>query len=78
MLVLARRVGQRIFIGDSIVLSVVRIKGRVVRIGIQAPRGLTVIREEVGRRPESGAADVEAEADADAPPGPPPAPDAGG
>lgn len=51
MLVLTRKVGQRIRIGDSIILSVVRIKGAGVRIGIEAPRGVPVVREEIGSDP---------------------------
>lgn len=46
MLVLTRKVGQRIRIGDSIVLSVLRVKGAGVRIGIEAPRGLSIRRED--------------------------------
>ena len=47
MLVLTRRTGQRIVIGDDIVLTVLEIKGDTVRVGIDAPRSVTVHREEV-------------------------------
>lgn len=58
MLVLTRKVGERIYIGDSIVVTVVRIQNDHVRVGIEAPRNVTVHREEVirrlGREPRSG------------------------
>lgn len=47
MLVLTRRVGERIQIGDDVVVTVVRIQGDKVRIGIQAPAEIVVLREEV-------------------------------
>jgi carbon storage regulator CsrA len=50
MLVLTRKVGERIHIGDSIVVTVVRIQNDKVRIGIEAPSTVSVHREEVYRR----------------------------
>ncbi|MEK6248720.1 MAG: carbon storage regulator [Planctomycetales bacterium] len=47
MLVLSRKVGQRILIGDNIAVTVVRIGQGGVRIGIEAPKELEVIREEL-------------------------------
>jgi carbon storage regulator len=47
MLVLSRRAGERIQIGDSIEVTVVRIASGVVRIGIDAPAEMSVIREEI-------------------------------
>lgn len=47
MLVLSRKVGERILIGDSISVTVVRVTGGGVRIGIEAPAELPVIREEL-------------------------------
>ena len=47
MLVLSRKVGERIWIGDKISVTVVRITGGGVRIGIQAPPELAVVREEL-------------------------------
>lgn len=47
MLVLSRREGQSIMIGNDIVITVVEIRGEHVRIGIDAPRSITVHREEV-------------------------------
>lgn len=47
MLILARKVNERIVIGDSIEVSVVDIKGDQVKIGVQAPRSVKVYRHEV-------------------------------
>ncbi|MBN9610788.1 MAG: carbon storage regulator [Actinobacteria bacterium 69-20] len=47
MLILTRRVGENIVVGDDIVISVLEMRGDAVRIGIQAPRSVTVHREEV-------------------------------
>jgi carbon storage regulator len=47
MLVLSRKVGQRILIGDKISVTVVRIGQGGVRIGIEAPSDFEVIREEL-------------------------------
>jgi carbon storage regulator len=47
MLVLSRRVGQRIQIGDQIEVTVVRIAPGVVRIGVDAPAETTVVRDEI-------------------------------
>ena len=49
MLVLSRKVGERILIGDNIALTVVRIGQGGVRLGIEAPSDLQVIREELQR-----------------------------
>jgi carbon storage regulator len=47
MLVLSRKVGERILIGDNISITVVRITGGAVRIGVEAPPHLAVIRQEL-------------------------------
>jgi len=47
MLVLSRKVGERILLGDNIKITVVRISGGGVRLGIEAPTDLPVVREEV-------------------------------
>lgn len=49
MLVLTRKVDEKILIGDDIVITVLESRGDVVRIGIEAPRGITIQREEVVR-----------------------------
>lgn len=50
MLVLTRKVGEKVLIGDSIVLTVVRIQGDKVRLGIEAPPDVPIHREEVRLR----------------------------
>ena len=50
MLVLTRKVGEKIVIADHIQVMVVAIKGDKVRLGIEAPKGVLVDREEVHRR----------------------------
>jgi carbon storage regulator len=50
MLVLSRKIGERIRIGDHVTLTVVRIHGDKVRLGIEAPPDVTIHREEVYRR----------------------------
>ena len=47
MLVLSRKVGERIWIGDDISITVVRITGGGVRLGIEAPSEMPVVREEL-------------------------------
>ncbi len=53
MLVLSRKIGERIRIGEDIILTVVRIHGDKVRLGIEAPENVAVHREEVYRRLQS-------------------------
>ena len=50
MLLLSRRRGERIVIGDEITVEIVAIDGATVRVGITAPRDVTVDREEVTAR----------------------------
>lgn len=50
MIVLARKKCERIKIGDSIMLQVVSIRGGKVRIGIEAPREVKVLREELTKK----------------------------
>lgn len=47
MLVLSRRVGERVMIGDDVVVTVLDVRGDVVRIGVAAPRSVAVHREEL-------------------------------
>jgi carbon storage regulator len=57
MLILTRRVGETLMIGDSVTVTVLGVKGNQVRLGITAPRDVTVHREEIFQRihPETGA-----------------------
>lgn len=64
MLVLSRRVGEEIVINDNIRVTVVAVKGDRVRLGIVAPRDVTVDRSEVHERRAQFAVPVGAEADA--------------
>jgi carbon storage regulator len=47
MLVLSRKKGQRIHLGDSIVLTVLGCQGSQVRLGIEAPEDVVILREEI-------------------------------
>lgn len=47
MLIITRRAGERIMVGDDIVVEVMEIVGNSVRIGIKAPRSVSVYREEI-------------------------------
>jgi carbon storage regulator len=50
VLILTRRVGEVVCIGDDIEVVVVEVNGTQVRMGIKAPRNVTVLREEVAIR----------------------------
>ena len=50
MLVLTRKLGESVTIGDNIKISVIDIKGRQVRLGIEAPPNMTIHREEIYAR----------------------------
>jgi carbon storage regulator len=49
MLVLTRRAGESVMIGNDVVITVLEARGDVIRLGIQAPRDVQVHREEVFR-----------------------------
>jgi carbon storage regulator len=52
MLVVTRGIGESVMIGDNIVVSVERVTGGVVRIGVEAPKDAVILRSEmIGRAP---------------------------
>ena len=72
MLVLTRKLMEKLFIGDNICVTVVRLEGGQVRLGIEAPREVAVVRAELvperqrqtllertGHRSTGGSADLE-------------------
>ncbi len=54
MLVLSRKESQRIRLGDSIVVTIVKISGDKVRVGIEAPSNILVLRDELEVRVPAG------------------------
>ena len=50
MLILTRRVGETVVIGDDVDVTVLGVKGNQVRLGVKAPRNVTVHREEIYER----------------------------
>jgi len=77
MLILTRRPGERVVIGDEILVTVMGVSGHTVRLGISAPGGIPIYREEIwlAVKEENRAAAAAADVDA-LPPTPPKAPPA--
>ena len=47
MLILTRKIGESLIVGDDVSITVLGVKGNQVRIGIKAPKNITVHREEI-------------------------------
>ena len=58
MLILTRRVGESLMIGDDVTITVLGVKGNQVRIGVDAPKEVAVHREEILNRIEKAAAEA--------------------
>jgi carbon storage regulator len=50
LLILTRKLGEGLFIGDDIRITVVEVRGRQIRLGIEAPSHVVVLREEIYKR----------------------------
>lgn len=73
MLILTRRTGETVMIGNEITMTVLGVKGNQVRIGINAPKNVPVHREEIYERIKRELAGGEVNGNVqDAPPAPPP------
>jgi carbon storage regulator len=65
MLILTRRVGESVVIGEDVTVTVLGVKGNQVRIGINAPKHVSVHREEIFERIKSGRAQGESPGSSD-------------
>lgn len=54
MLILTRRVGETLMVGDDVTVTVLGVKGNQVRIGVNAPKDVAVHREEIYQRIQRG------------------------
>ena len=55
MLILTRRVGESLMVGDDVTITVLGVKGNQVRVGVKAPKEVAVHREEILNRIEDAA-----------------------
>ena len=63
MLVLSRKVGEKVRIGDHVEITVVRISQNSVRLGIDAPRDFQIVRRELKDQPRSADLEIASEED---------------
>lgn len=61
MLILTRRVGETLHIGDDVTVTVLGVKGNQVRVGIDAPETIPVHRQEIHRQINAAAADTQSD-----------------
>ena len=61
MLILTRRVGETVMIGDNVTVTVLGVKGNQVRVGVNAPKEIAVHREEIYERIKREAANNQSE-----------------
>ena len=57
MLVLTRKTSERIMIGDNVVVTVSKIQGNRVWIGLEAPESVRIVRQEIAAKPQKEKAD---------------------
>lgn len=62
MLILTRRTGEMLMIGDDVTVTIMGVKGNQVRVGVQAPKKVAVHREEIYERIQKQLKDEEARA----------------
>ncbi len=61
MLVLSRKSGERILIGDDVTITIVRIGPNTVRLGIDAPRSMNIVREELCAQVKAADSDTDSQ-----------------
>lgn len=63
MLILTRRVGETLMVGDEVTVTVLGVKGNQVRIGVNAPKDVPVHREEIYQRIQKEKSDAQQSAE---------------